>query len=487
MSQHLCTKYLARYGCPEGQIGGPISAHTWTRVLVVPAHCEEPNFIEDYREALETHADEAGGRVLVIVVVNASEDHSEAVADHNRTLVQALCDRLAGVKRLREVVASAWIGSSARYDVLIVDRCSPGCLLPAGEGVGLARKIGCDLALALQVHGQVRSRWIHTTDADARLPPDYFAMTPDCPGSRARVEGIPGDSRRVAACVYPYWHLPTGEPHHDRAVGLYEIYLRHYSLGLWSAASAWAFPTIGSLICVDTQAYAAVRGVPRRLAGEDFHFLAKLAKVGPIAVIEGPPVLLSGRPSNRTPFGTGTGVMAIADALGRGETMNLPHPGAFVALAGWNRMLRELPECREPSAGRAQRYVRGGSFGPELDRAAQQLGAYTKIDRAVADSPRPQVLHTRLHIWFDALKTLRLLHGLRDAGLADIPWWDALVALAQAPSLEPTVWVDCPLADLKNHEYAWRLWLAGREGVTGLDPLLTEGCASADDSDRRRR
>jgi hypothetical protein len=39
--------------------------------------------------------------------------------------------------------------------------------LPHKEGVGLARKIGCDIALSLYERGTLKSRWLHTTDADA--------------------------------------------------------------------------------------------------------------------------------------------------------------------------------------------------------------------------------------------------------------------------------------------------------------------------------
>ena len=78
--------------------------------------------------------------------------------------------------------------------------------------------------------------------------------------------------------------------------------------GLAHAGSRWAFHTIGSLISVTCPAYAAVRGFPRRQAGEDFYFLQELAKTGGVSRIDSTTVHPSARSSDRVPFGTGATV-----------------------------------------------------------------------------------------------------------------------------------------------------------------------------------
>ena len=42
------------------------------------------------------------------------------------------------------------------------------------QGVGLARKIGCDIALKLYHSDVVKTAWIFTTDADVILPNELF-------------------------------------------------------------------------------------------------------------------------------------------------------------------------------------------------------------------------------------------------------------------------------------------------------------------------
>src|SRR5262249_38957583 len=150
---------------------------------------------------------------------------------------------------------------------------APHHLLPEGQGVGLARKIGFDLAARLFAAGRLRSPFIHSTDADVRLPEDYF--------ERAEEGAI------AAALVYPFSHRPEEDPVLARAVFLYEISLRYYVLGLAFAGSPHAYHTIGSAFAARASAYVSVRGFPKRDAAEDFYLLSKIAKVGPVFSLGG--------------------------------------------------------------------------------------------------------------------------------------------------------------------------------------------------------
>ncbi|MGB1016980.1 MAG: hypothetical protein ACPG4T_22775, partial [Nannocystaceae bacterium] len=441
-----------------------------------PAHCEAPELLDGYSSAAQKHAQGTGGRVLCVLVVNASKAHDAEVVAANSQLVTELCARLDNLRPVPGLDA-AYLGSAGAWDVLIIDRCAGLRRLPAGEGVGLARRIGCDVALRLVARGDVEGPWIHTTDADAQLPPSYFDPLDEHPRQQhPRVLGMPGDRRTFSACIYPYWHLPTGASLQDQAIGHYEIYLRHYSLGLWAAGSPWGFPTIGSTLCIHARAYAAVRGMPRRLAGEDFHILAKLAKVGPVAVLEGAAIQLSGRPSTRAPFGTGSGALALGEKLRTGIQPQLPNPAAFVALAHWQKLLRgAVLEHRSVTCLRQD--VLAGPHGGVVDRVVEGLGGYSALAKALSDGLRRDVVQTRIHTWFDALKTLRWMHAVRDAGLADVDWDVAvrgLVARCEAP------W--CAQAPAGSSVDAWRVWLARNEGVrdrpwdrdAGPDVALTE-------------
>jgi hypothetical protein len=60
--------------------------------------------------------------------------------------------------------------------LLVIDRASPGHELPPRQGVGLARKIAADLALALLAGGSIESPWIHCT----RIGPNAHDIGSSC-------------------------------------------------------------------------------------------------------------------------------------------------------------------------------------------------------------------------------------------------------------------------------------------------------------------
>ena len=92
----------------------------------------------------------------------------------------------------------------------------------------------------------------------------------------------------------------------------------------------YGFTTIGSLITVNPEHYAKVRGFPKRDAAEDFYLLNKMAKVGAVRSIQAPIVEIEARLSTRVPFGTGP---ALAKILESGiEDYLFYHPMVFEEL-----------------------------------------------------------------------------------------------------------------------------------------------------------
>src|SRR5690606_7285065 len=114
------------------------------------------------------------------------------------------------------------------------------------------------------------------------------------------------------ALLFPFRHEGPADEPVTRATELYEASLRYHVLGLAHAGSPYAYHSIGSTLAVQARAYALVRGVPKRSAGEDFYLLDKLAKVAPLLRARGEPVRIRARFSTRVPFGTGPAVARIA-------------------------------------------------------------------------------------------------------------------------------------------------------------------------------
>lgn len=396
-------QYLERYAEPESRLAAEFrSDRRYARVLVVPACRERVALLDGYTAA----AAAAPGPVLCVLVVNAPADAADGVHASNAELLAELRARLVPLGAWGG--EQVWLGRDADFDVLVVDRASSGRLLPAKQGVGMARRIGCDLALALWRRGHVTCQQLFCTDADVSLPSSYF--------------DVPAHEAAAAARVQPFWHERSSDVAVDRATAVYEIALRYYVLGLRWAGSPYAFHTIGSCVTLGATAYAAVRGFPRRAAAEDFYVLNKLAKVGAIVSCGGEALQIRSRTSDRVPFGTGRGVAQILES---GEP-SFYDPRVFEGLRRWLAALRGLVAHRTSARVLDE-------LGQPADALAHCLvelaGAETLpsvLDEAIEQACDPVQLERRLVIWFDAFRTLKLVHALRDRLLPSVPRAEAL-------------------------------------------------------------
>jgi hypothetical protein len=413
-------KYLAQYAEPEAARVHeflPVGRR-YGHVLCIPALGEGEGLLG----ALASVPAGPRGEILIIVVVNESVSSPAWVRDANRASLAALHGGTTGATGPGGPMLSK---KHPRGDLLVIDRTQTGLAMPEGQGVGLARKIGADVALAVWAAGGLAAPWIHCSDADAAFPSDYFSRP-------LTTGGEPGQGDGPAACVYDFTHSTEPDPAVARAALRYEIFLRYYVLGLRSAGSPYAFHTIGSTLALSPLAYARARGFPRRKAAEDFHLLAKLAKLGPVRPLRGKPILLSGRVSERVPFGTGAGIAKEVGRIEAGEFYPAYDPAVFVWLGVWLRTLNALGEAATASEPLRDCLFDHAAAVPEVDPALlhellDDLGCVRSAEDGRGRGTR------RLHEGFDALRTLRFIHTLRDRHLPSIP---LEVAVRDAPFIE---------------------------------------------------
>ena len=410
VQKDIVAKYLAVYAEPEAKLGIRLQRHA-EHVLVIPAQAESISLLDGYRRAFAT-VSKQGERALCIVVVNSTDTHDSLVQQRNDTLIHALRTQGKASPLHQNGEAPCWCVETPEYDLVVLDRNSDGYQLPFGQGVGLARKIGCDFALSALHKGLNSSPLIHMTDCDVRLPSDYFNVT------------VP---RSCAALTYRFTHKASGNGQVDSAHAQYEAYLRYYVLGLRHAGSAYAFHTIGSCIAVTPTAYAAVRGVPKRQAGEDFYLLNKIAKVGHVRTSNSSPLTIHARTSRRVPFGTG---QATNDIIRNGSTYKIYNPKIFDLLEAWCKALKAINDASVHSASKTVQHRAVSALDlidrPHLRAALIAIGAPEALTTAAAQSPRPAIRQKWLADWFDAFRTLKLVHALRTTGFPDIPWFQAL-------------------------------------------------------------
>lgn len=418
MSELATRKYLERYAEPEAAWAREL--HTqYAATLVVPLQREDESFLENLAPALGG----AGGRILVIAVVNATDDALPPTHEANARLLRTLADRLVPRQELPTLElspASALLGRLGTFDLLVIDRASAGKRMPVGQGVGLARRIGMDLALQLHQLAGTSSPWLATTDADAQPPASYFPAI-------AAVAPSTADGVRRVALTLPFWHTPAGDAAIDGATADYELSLRYYTLGLAAAGSPYAYESMGSSIAVLADAYAEVRGFPRRNAGEDFYLLDKLAKVGALHRPACEPIRLRSRTSDRVPFGTGR---KVGEIVGNGGALSTYHPRVFELLRVTLGALRHAVAVRDAEALPLQLKERldPGTVGA-VSSALEELQAFEALREMLGASPDARVRERRLLTWFDALRTLRFIHLIEaPAGLPRMPLHEALAA-----------------------------------------------------------
>ncbi len=371
--------------------------------VVIPSLAER-EYLFDVLHALAQSSLDAQERTLIICVVNnrSPEWANPADIENNRqTLLQ-----------LKQDVNSRCFG---HLRIAWIDASSPGCELPAKEGVGLARKIGLDHALLLLSRNNQPEAPLVCLDADAPPAPGYLDAV------------LAFYAKRQRWCGYAAYEHPI--PDDDTAAAAviaYELYLRHYELGLRWAGSPYAFPALGSIASCTARAYAAVSGMNRKCAGEDFYFMQQLAKTGTVEHLPGALVHPSGRGSRRTPFGTGQAIAsgAAAHAL-------LYHPECFRILRDW---LTAVHHGRRESSDALLH--RASTIHPELTQFLFKRRFAEVWEQTMRPILKDSERECRFHVWFDGLRTIQLIHHLRDRAYPSLPSGEAVLQLLERQGLQ---------------------------------------------------
>jgi hypothetical protein len=446
-------KYLDRYAEPESRWQAlqvaKLPVNGWDYVVTIPA-CGEDEYLPGALDSInKCQAVRNNDKVLCIVVLNgnlAREDEFKSSNKRMRDWFNEHCTPVVSSFNADDVCPQSLV-KWRNIDILIIDRSQQPWLIPNDQGVGLVRKIGADLALFLISDGSVRSTCIHATDADARVPDDYFLRTRE--QSVSSVES----SKQTGCFIYPYQHIPDPnmkQDEHDRywpAVRDYELWLRYYVAGLQWAGSSYAYPSIGSLLACDALAYAKTRGFPKRMAGEDFYFQNKLAKIGEMVVLEGQPVKLLTRASTRVPFGTGQGTITIEKLNRNDQVYTVYHPMVFVFLKGFfNAVYNWINNTEKNDAEREATFLNTLQESLSLQNKASddysiwlyalinELDVFKNLRAAEQRSVSIQGASRQFDDWFDGFRTLKLIHRLRDDLYGSLPLLDALQLAEFMPS-----------------------------------------------------
>lgn len=363
-------------------------------IVVVPVLAEYEN-LKVLVESLEL-CDKVNTSCLVIFVVNNVENASITVKENND----------ASYKYLLEKITQQ---NEYFLDFAVVDAYSKNLTLKTKNGgVGLARKIGMDLALGCFDYNTPLRKALVCLDADCTVSSNYF--------DRIKTQFI---NNNFDAAYLNYNHPLPEDEEKLKAIICYEIFLRFYLLGLSFAGSRFAIQTIGSTMICSPEAYVKVGGMNKRKAAEDFYFMEALAKNYDVHMIKDAFVYPSSRGSWRVPFGTGQRVNRFLEK--KQNEYLLYSIKSFKILKEWNTI-----------------YLNKGSYSPEeLMRKAElidkHLFDFLSANNFLEDwrkifknSKHQDQIDRQKTFWFDGFRTLKLIHYLKDTAYPQQQMFDAV-------------------------------------------------------------
>jgi hypothetical protein len=365
-------QYLQRYAESETEILPAVSpVKSKTHALVIPAFKENPAFIERFC------AHPNSRDTLLILVVN--EPESSISCAYNTELLQYIDRRFTCISR------HSYLSWHAATDLtlLLVNRTGKYAI-PEKQGVGLARKIGVDLACSAIEKGWINNRIVFCSDADAHLPNHYFFNSA---------------AKNISAWIFEFEHS-ANDTELLAATRIYENCIRYYRDQLEAAGSPYAFHALGSCLAIDINAYAQVRGFPKRAAGEDFYLLNKLSKIGKIERRSESRITIDARISDRVPFGTGPSVSKIMAQRHSKLTAKYYNRRIFSELKSVLNNAENFFYEEETISDISKRALDAARF--EHFRHSRQIRDKNKVQFA-----------EQFHLWFDAFQTLKFVRRLR--------------------------------------------------------------------------
>ncbi|HUX92833.1 MAG TPA: hypothetical protein VMV36_03430 [Ignavibacteriaceae bacterium] len=375
-------------------------------VVVIPAISEYQNIMILLSSLAEMDPKYFNSTIVVFVVNNLASSSIEVKKENEKTLsvIRAILEKKlkTGIETIDDIILSG-------LKVGLVDAASEGNELPEKDGgVGLARKLGLDLALSIFDFNSNNKKILICLDADCTVKKNYLTEI---------VQSF--NRRKLSASVVNYEHRLNEDKETTAAIVCYEIFLRYYVIGLKYAKSPYALHTVGSTMICDYESYIKVEGMNKKKAAEDFYFLEKLAKNVTVEKISGTTVYPASRKSWRVPFGTGQRVSRFLSNI-QNEYL-LYDPKSFYILRDWLKVFHSLKNVN------AKIYLKSAE---KIDRnlfnflTAQDFEM--NWNKIMENSSGEKQLRVQKMRWFDGFRTLKLIHYLRDTAYPLINMFDAL-------------------------------------------------------------
>jgi len=338
-------------------------------IIVIPAFFER-DFLPNTLKSISAQPDEYLKSILVIVVINNSENANKKVVLNNFSIW----------KYINQM--------DYNYEIIPVDAFSTGFELPKKfAGVGLARKIGFDLILPYSNDKSL----LCSLDADTLISNKYFITINNYKNNYDFDCLIPGIK-----------HQKSDDNLIELGIRKYENYLYHTAKKMKNAGSPYGFITMGSAMVFTKKCYIKAGGIPRKKVTEDFYFLQEVVKTSSVKTIQEKLVHPSPRASNRVYLGTGFRIFQLIN--GRDLSTLFYSKESFKILKNWiiigkNGFTKPIQQILSESK----------EVNIQLPKFLMENNIHKVWNGLQSSCKNRDRFEHQFHCWFDGLKTHRLL------------------------------------------------------------------------------
>lgn len=344
-------------------------------VMVIPCY-DEPGLFETLENLRECERPDAA--VLVLIVVNSGVLAGEDVVRQNRATYEEV-----------RLFAGRYNTPGFGFFPLLFEG------LPRKHaGVGLARKIGMDLAVE-HFHRKGKGHgMIVSLDADCTVSANFLTSIREAFSRDKSLNGT----------IHNFYHrVEEGSPVWEGSIRQYEAYIRYFRSMLEYTGFPYYWHTIGSAFAVSADAYVRVGGMGRQQGGEDFYFLQKIFALGNIRELKEAHVFPMARPSDRVPFGTGPSLQKIMDE---------PEGNVRAYSEDSFQALKQFFDMKEAFFGRDWPSIREmiASLHPSLQDFLAEIDFQDMIRDCNENSASPATFAKRFFHHFNAFRIIKYLN-----------------------------------------------------------------------------
>jgi len=308
-------------------------------------------------------------KTLVIIVINNAKNENQEIQKNNDSTYKKL------------------ISLKYNFDLSIVNCYLKNKALPEKTaGVGMARKIACDMSL----NYMNPSSLFCFIDADTKISGNYLTQI-----------NLSYKKYNWSAATVMFQHQ-NDEPKTNRIINEYESFLVSTSNLLEYSGSPYNYIPIGSSMICNMKSYVGVGGMNTRKAAEDFYFLQELQKAFGVFKIKQTLIHPSSRCTTRVYLGTSTRLLKCINGELKIKSLYYTKR-AFEILKQWLDLI-----LNSQSKSYSEITMKCNLIDEKLINFLEQYNFNNAWD-AINESPTSKHFEQQFHRWFDAFKTFKLL------------------------------------------------------------------------------